>query len=64
MGQTPVLRELLMQLSHERLSGISGFTLESELLMMEQERAFKGPDVVRPSLRESLGKQSLLPPIV
>lgn len=43
-GQTPILHE---QLSHDHLSVMSGITLEGKLLMMEQERAFKGPDVVR-----------------
>jgi transposase len=44
VGQTPVLDE---QLSHDHLSAMSGITLEGKLLMMEQDRAFKGPDVVR-----------------
>ncbi len=44
VGQTPVLRE---ELSRDHLSAMSGITLEGKLLMMEQERAFKGPDVVR-----------------
>ena len=43
IGQTPVLRE---HLSRDHLSVISGITLEGKLLMMEQEGAFKGPDVV------------------
>lgn len=56
VGQTPVLDE---QLSHDHLSAMSGITLEGKLLMMEQERAFKGPDVVRflkHALREIPGK--------
>ncbi len=44
VGQTPILHE---QLTREHLSVISGITLEGKLLMMEQERAFKSPDVVR-----------------
>jgi transposase len=44
VGQTPVLHE---QLTRDHLSVISGITLEGKLLMMEQERAFKSPDVVR-----------------
>jgi DDE superfamily endonuclease len=44
IGQTPILRE---QLSRDHLSVMSGITLEGKLLMMEQEGAFKGPDVVR-----------------
>lgn len=44
VGQTPVLRE---ELSRDHLSAMSGITLEGKLLMMEQERTFKGPDVVR-----------------
>ncbi len=44
IGQTPVLHE---QLSRDHLSAMSGITPEGKLLMMEQERPFKGPDVVR-----------------
>jgi len=44
IGQTPVLRE---ELSRDHLSAMSGITLEGKLLMMEQDRAFKGPDAVR-----------------
>jgi len=44
IGQTPVLYE---QLSRDHLSVMSGVTLEGKLLMVEQDRAFKGPDVVR-----------------
>ena len=44
IGQTPVLHE---HLSHDHLSVMSGITLEGKLLMIEQDRAFKGPDVVR-----------------
>ena len=43
-GQTPVLHE---QFTRDHLSAMSGITPEGKLLMMEQERAFKGPDVVR-----------------
>jgi transposase len=44
VGQTPVLRE---KLSRDHLSVISAISLEGRLYMMEQERAFKGKDVVR-----------------
>jgi transposase len=44
IGQTPILRE---HLSRDHLSVISAITLEGKLLMMEQERSFKGEDVVR-----------------
>lgn len=44
IGQTPVLHE---QLSRDHLSVMSGITLEGRLLMIEQDRAFKGEDVVR-----------------
>ena len=44
VGQTPILRE---QLSRDHLSVMSGITLEGKLLMIEQERAFNGEDVVR-----------------
>jgi len=56
IGQTPILYE---QLSREHLSVMSGITLEGKLLMMEQERAFKSPDVVRflrHALRQIPGK--------
>jgi hypothetical protein len=55
-GQTPVLYE---QLTRDHLSAMSGITPEGKLLMMEQEKAFKGPDVVRflkHSLRQIPGK--------
>jgi transposase len=44
MGQTPILRE---HLSRDHLSGMSGITLEGKLYMLEQDRSFKGDDVVR-----------------
>jgi transposase len=44
VGQTPILNE---HLSHDHLSVMSGITLEGSLLMIEQDRAFKGPDAVR-----------------
>ena len=56
VGQTPILHE---QLTRDHLSVISGITLEGKLLMREQERAFKSPDVVlflRHLLRQILGK--------
>ncbi len=56
VGQTPVLRE---ELSRDHLSAMSGITPEGKLLMIEQERAFKGEDVVRflrHALRQIPGK--------
>jgi transposase len=44
VGQTPILHE---QLSRDHLSVMSGITPEGKLLMLEQERAFKGEDVIR-----------------
>ena len=44
VGQTPVLHE---HLTRDHLSAMSGITLEGKLYMIEQERAFKGEDVVR-----------------
>jgi len=44
IGRTPILYE---QLSRDHLSVMSGITLEGKLLMVEQERAFKGEDVVQ-----------------
>jgi transposase len=44
VAQRPILNEWP---SHEHLSVMSGITLEGKLLTMEQERAFKGADVVR-----------------
>jgi transposase len=57
IGQTP---ELCEEFSHEHLSVMSGITLEGKLLTMEQDRAFKGEDVVRflkkHALRQIAGK--------
>ncbi|MCA1728088.1 MAG: transposase [Actinobacteria bacterium] len=56
IGQTPVLHQ---QLSRDHLSAMSGITLEGKLMMMEQDRAFKGPDVVcflKHALRQIPGK--------
>jgi transposase len=56
VGQTPILHE---QLTRDHLSVISGITLGGKLLMMDQERAFKSPDVVRflrHALRQIPGK--------
>jgi transposase len=56
IGQTPVLRE---ELSRDHLSVMSGITLQGRLLMIEQERAFKGLDAVRflkHALRQIPGK--------
>ena len=56
VGQTPILHE---ELSRDHLSVMSGITLEGKLLMMEQERAFKGLEVVRflkHALRQTTGK--------
>ncbi len=44
VGQTPILNQ---KLTHDHLSAMSGITPEGKLLMLEQERAFKGEDVVR-----------------
>ena len=56
IGQTPVLRE---RLTRDRLSLMSAITPEGKLLIIEQDRAFKGPDVVRflkHALRQIPGK--------
>ena len=44
IGQTPILHE---HLSREHLSAISAINLEGKLYMHEQDRALRGPDVVR-----------------
>jgi hypothetical protein len=44
VGQRPILRD---HLSRDHLWVMSGITLEGKLLMIEQERAFNGEDVVR-----------------
>jgi transposase len=44
VGKTPILRECL---TRDHLSAMSGITLDGKLYMIEQERAFKGEDVVR-----------------
>ena len=44
VGKTPILKE---HLGRDHLSAMSAITLEGKLYMMEQERAFKGEDVVR-----------------
>ncbi len=44
VGQTPIMQENLYR---DHLPVISGISLESKLYMMEQERCFKGEDVVR-----------------
>lgn len=43
-GETPILR---VPLSYDHLSVISAITPDGQLLMQVQERAYKGPDVVR-----------------
>ncbi len=56
VGQTPILHE---KLTRDHLSAMSGITPEGKLLMLEQERAFKGEDVVRflkHALRQIPGK--------
>lgn len=56
VGQITVLSE---KLSHDHLSVMSAITPEGKLLMMEQEKALKGKDVVRflkHVLREMPGK--------
>ena len=52
VGQTPILHE---KLTHDHLSAMSGITLEGKLLMLDQERGFKGGDVVR-FLKHVLGQ--------
>ncbi len=55
-GHTPVLYK---QLTRDHLSVMSAITPEGKLLMIEQQRAFKGPDVVRflkHALRQIPGK--------
>ena len=52
VGQTPILHE---HLTRDHLSVISAITMEGKLYMMEQQRAFKSPDVVR-FLRHLLGQ--------
>ena len=44
VGKTPILRE---HLTRDHLSAMSGITPEGKLYTLEQERAFKGEDVVR-----------------
>ena len=44
VGQTPILNE---HLTRDHLSVISAISVEGKLYMMEQERSFKSPDVVR-----------------
>jgi hypothetical protein len=44
VGKTPILKE---NLTRDHLSAMSAITLEGKLYMIEQERAFKGEDVVR-----------------
>jgi transposase len=44
VGKTPILKE---KLTRDHLSAMSGITLDGKLYMIEQERAFKGEDVVR-----------------
>jgi transposase len=56
VGKTPLLHE---HLSRDHLSAISAITLRGKLYMMEQEGAFKGPDVVgflKHLLRQITGK--------
>jgi transposase len=44
VGETPILKE---NLTRDHLSAMSAITLDGKLYMIEQERAFKGEDVVR-----------------
>ena len=44
VGKTPILKE---NLTRDHLSAMSAITLEGKLYMIEQEKAFKGEDVVR-----------------
>jgi hypothetical protein len=44
VGETPILKE---NLTRDHLSAMSAITLDGKLYMIEQQRAFKGEDVVR-----------------
>jgi transposase len=44
VGKTPILKE---NLTRDHLSAMSAITLDGKLYMKEQDRAFKGDDVVR-----------------
>lgn len=44
VGETPILR---VSLRHERVSAISGITMDGKLLHQTQERAYRSPEVVR-----------------
>ena len=44
VGETPILHE---NFTRDHLWAMSGITLEGKLYMLEQDRAFKGEDVVR-----------------
>ena len=44
VGQTPVIRA---PLSRDHLSAMGGITPEGKLYLMVQEKAYRGPDVVR-----------------
>jgi len=44
VGETPILHE---NFTRDHLSAMSGITLEGKLYMSEQDRAFKGGEVVR-----------------
>jgi transposase len=44
VGKTPILKD---NLTRDHLSAMSGITLDGKLYMLEQQRAFKGDDVVR-----------------
>ncbi len=57
VGQTPVLREKLSRDHLSVISVISAISLEGKLYIMEQERSFKGEDVVR-FLKHLLGQVS------
>ena len=52
VGETPILKE---NLTRDHLSAMSGITLDGKPCMLEQERAFKGGDVVR-FLKHVLGQ--------
>jgi hypothetical protein len=61
VGRTPVL--LRERLSRDHREVISGISLEGKLYMMEQQRAFKGEDVVR-FLKHLLGRIAGKPLVV
>jgi hypothetical protein len=63
VGKTPILKE---NLTRDHLSAMSAITLEGKLYMIEQEKAFKGEDVVRflvTCLPRGFGRRPLAYPV-